>query len=926
MIRSIGIWSRTVQKNAVKRSIYNHRNANPLSQLHGDRPILQTPQLLFRNNNNNPSNISKTTWQQNRNFHESNVQSSEIRDVEKDAKSNTLSSDSDLLSPSSLSLEEHKLPVNMIPSDPFAHRKKDIMQYLQNELWHEVDRIIDRIERAESHKLLNAQSRSDGNGNGDAVDSKAAEALAGASTSTITLRDKVQEGFRQRKNRNRKRDYHLENNIKRMEHRRKRHRDRDHNRNGLDEVQQEVSFEPPGSVVAARTRAHAVAAIINLDDTINNDDKIENDVVEEEISEDLRGDDFVPTNVSVPVRAVPEGSPNSSPSLLDLLDDNDNVKEVHVEMLQNHDGEDGFVKTDLGTPRSSSNLLDLLGSMEAEFTREDENTERSGQIESTSTRTSEKNLLLASLEEDESEQNSKGRNSYVQSKTNLLSLLDDDKKYKGHDLIDESKSEAYGDEKRNLLDLLDDDDDLVDTTVTNNRESGSSLLDLLNDDGEGHDSSSLSSRSTSPTSLLDLLSGEDDFKGNSKLSGGSLLDLLENDISGGDSVASTKSTEGSLLDLLDDTGTYELPRTEKDASSKSLFDLLDDDDLFGDEGDEDDLNLSLDSSSASAKNNNSEQKYSLHDLLADNENNEYQSQGDGQKRSSLLDLLDEVDLDESIDEDLDEDKYANDESMETIETYPLNLAMMRAQALISSMRKSDWSIVKEKIDFKGKLDIDESEDALISDLFGDDEEVEDKTISDVSIDHPDSRGDELVDELLLGSSSNQYFLHSDEFNVLLLHVATSTAPDRLKKLLSIFTHMQELEASGNLHSGPNPDTYSILLNFFDRVPEASLIALELCNQMISSINENSVISNKFKSEEPAMKEDTLEIAMKIQTNRLNIEGAENLMSWALGESGRGITISPHTFKLMLLLYKSDNQQEKALELIKTCLEVRLHTV
>jgi hypothetical protein len=193
-------------------------------------------------------------------------------------------------------------------------------------------------------------------------------------------------------------------------------------------------------------------------------------------------------------------------------------------------------------------------------------------------------------------------------------------------------------------------------------------------------------------------------------------------------------------------------------------------------------------------------------------------------------------------------------------------------------------------------------------------------------DNGGNRGNEFVDELLMGSCANKWALRSDEFNLLILHVATSLENDKIEKILDIFLHMKELESSGRVDAGPNPTTYAILLNLFESHPGASAIAYDICNQIVGSIlNHEKMLDNGINETDcPKMiiNEDSLNAALRIQTRRLDMEGAETIMDYALSEGSGGVRVGPNAFKMMLLLYKSFDEQNKALHLIEDCIEVR----
>ena len=730
----------------------------------------------------------------------------------------------------------------------------------------------------------------------DRIDAVVEANLESKHAHASSLQDRVEKGYQQRKKWSRRKDFILEKNRERLEKRRERDR--------LCGVQQSVVEEGRGGGGGVPNRA--LDEGVRAASTINTIDNLDNDQNDAIANENGDKDDHVSANY---MNDVEEETISD-----DLLLEGDDFQ------------------TDLESPKTSSTLMSLLDDAESSFTHLDQGDGGTGQENAAA---GEKNRLLALLENQDSKEAPEGFG--TQPKVNLMDLLDDND-YGIDSVVTEAKpaddKNSLVSEKKSLLDLLDEDffhtdDDIVthgathETTVdvsmvsddSGTNKDNSSLLSLLNDNGniggeEDH--------SSSPSSLLDLLGGgEGDQNGIS--SKGSLLDLLDDDVRM--PTSSGRQSGGSRVDLVDGVETIEKTMSRSSYSNDSLLDLLDDDTLFNEA---DALNEPVEGDAAKEVKNGASPNSSLLDLLDEDIVNE--SEPVSGQHTSLLDMLDDVEFE--MDENLSD---FNDVTIEeTIEAYPLKLATMRAQALITSMRKQDWKILDQKNDL-GEHDNDDDQgiqilekEQLISDLFDDSDDTCDIITGDNS-ENTDDRGDDFVEELLTGSSTNRWALHSDEFNVLLLNVATSTSSDKLGKMLDIYLHMKELEASGHAYAGPNSDTYAILFSVFDHNLGASAIAFELCNQMIEHLTNCVESSGDEEQEKIVMSEETLEIAMRIQAKRLNVDGAESIMNWALSDRGGGIMVNPNVFKMLLVLYKSQNQQEKALELIKTCLEVRLKT-
>ena len=701
------------------------------------------------------------------------------------------------------------------------------MQYLQNESWHDVDRILDKIKVSHDSKVVGANLEY-----GDFLKLQV--------ENEYKMRMRAGKKFVEEKNRSR-----LERRIARAEI-----ANRNVNVDGEDGL---VTFVPSGT--------EALSALDSFDTGSNGDGL---DVVEEEIIDELQSSqDEMITLLD---------STRTSSSLLSLLSDDDD---------DDNDIDDGILVSSTSLPTNESKNI-------------------------------EKNRLLALFEKEE-----EGKNA-ADVKVNLMDLLNDNEYFR-----DAGDSESYSDanakrdsqqsKKKSLLDLLDDDffdSDEVPMDVKDRAEpdagsslnvasipgDNTSLLDLLGDDPV-----EMSSFEKKSSSLLDLLN--DDFEEN----------VLENKHVATSNQLSDVSGSGSLLNLLDGAQDIDEKPTAHGASSpKSLMDLLDDD--FTAEEDYFDKTVST---MLSTKGTTTSKNSLLH--LLDDQDGDWSIEDDS-RTTPRLDNLDGIDF--SVGNDAEE--AAEDiEIEEFIEAFSLRDTMVRVQSLVYKLRRHDWDALKQV----GALDsVDNEENSslpdhrqLMSNLFDD-------TDADLD-DNGGNRGNEFVDELLMGSCANKWALRSDEFNLLILHVATSLENDKIEKILDIFLHMKELESSGRVDAGPNPTTYAILLNLFESHPGASAIAYDICNQIVGSIklNHEKMLDNGINETDcPKMiiNEDSLNAALRIQTRRLDMEGAETIMDYALSEGSGGVRVGPNAFKMMLLLYKSFDEQNKALHLIEDCIEVR----
>lgn len=520
--------------------------------------------------------------------------------------------------------------------------------------------------------------------------------------------------------------------------------------------------------------------------------------------------------------------------------------------------------------------------------------------------------------------------------SSLMSLLEDDKLFPS--ATEENVEEQMSTEKNRLLALFDDSDTSTSTEEigSKTREDSASinLMNLLNDDGffdKIESESNTKSESKSQSSLLDLL--DDDFFAESHAS----MDSVDAEV---DKLTGNRDSNTSLLDLLSDSEPNEQESSRNNASpSSSLLDLLNEDEYMISNTDE---AAQKQTNNETIPNHKDTAEMSLLELLDNDEWNVDDVQDTSNYGStdakmddslhsatstSLVDLLDKEEKFADVESD-DLHAFVEEEIEEVIESFSIKDVVSKCLSLVNMMRKSEWELCDKAVeDIKNavKEKEDEHEEELLLNLFGESEDTD-----DVIFDH--DRGEEFVEEIISGSSAMKYSLKANEFNVLLLHVAMSSRKDKVEKLLDIYLHMSELAKSGWKNSGPNGDTYTILLSLFNSVPGCSQIGYEVYSQMMKRITEVSKDGSlDFDEENPLpFNEECLDASMRMLLRRLDIEGAENLMDFALSDASNGVRVSTSAFQIMHLLYKSDNEQEKALKLVDECIEVRtnlkLHTV
>jgi len=489
-------------------------------------------------------------------------------------------------------------------------------------------------------------------------------------------------------------------------------------------------------------------------------------------------------------------------------------------------------------------------------------------------------------------------------------------------VVKDTKKNVYGiDKGKNAkLDLLDDSEG---STLTPNEQENPqrSLLDLLDDDDMFGTSepeiefAAIENDSkgdpTHKNSLIDLLDDADVFS-TSKYSstsvtndGGdrnsspqeSLLDLLDNDSEASTGEFTPKRPFNALLNNeLNDSGTNIV--SDRSPQNVSLLDLLDDDEETMPH------NIAISAEPGSGQD-------SLTDLL---EIDERIHSGQSQTyQDSLLSLLD------SDCDDLDSPICSANEENAKVDVSKLKLedVLRRVQSLISTMGRQDWNFLHKMYESMGS-------EQQISEEEAETHKVENSMLdsSDNFTRSIDFRGDQFIEELVMGSSMGKWNLTSNEYNMLLMHVATSNSPNKVERLMDIYLHMKELSESSGRLPVLNSDSFSILLAVFEKSPGTSALAADICSKMMDNMKKNLQGSryDRDNSFEFEIGEEALEIALRIQARTLNVEEAEFIMEWALSDFGKGVRVKPSVFKTMMLLYKSSNKQEEALKLIRCCLE------
>lgn len=814
------------------------------------------------------------------------------------------------------------------PLDEYATRKKLLMQYLQNQLWHQVDRIVDMIER---EKL----SQCNNNNNARPIDN---------------LRSKVERQYRYKKRATRK--FVASKNWQRLQKRKRR------------ELQVVHESNPTGiqdDEVIVPTKFLGDATFDMLQDVSNqNIQKVDgsNDAsIRSRDHDQSSGGNFV------------AGEKNR---LLSLLDESEYP---HDDGSKSRGEASDFAMK----PRVMDTKVTLLDLLDEDYSHDEKDSE--------TTKTNAASLL--DLLDDRICSNDDDDDDSGKTSGSLLSLLDDMKDFESSNVkesltedakipfqsargtvgtVQASNLKAQRDkiESMSLLELLNDDHytdepNMDDAQVARpwmeqNQTNTESLLDLLHDKNSIESNLGTEQLGISPKqsrSTKDPQSNDGHHLGDKPES---VMTEVMNRGKGNNH----KREATSLLDLLDgvsfDNDTSQVTKSHDISgtlSKKPLIDLLQENDIYSTTHQEPASSLDLSIAKESDKDilrmqnkvvsNPDLLDHSLEEggqlpsfmskLSQDKIKGDHEHETSKKFHTSLLDLLendskDSNEMDKSSDivemsegTDFLKEQHGNYEEMEEMliedveESFSTRDAFNKAQSLFSVMQRNDWDALYRR--FKGSQQLQRPHENSAHEQ--NEEKVEEYGGED------DPMVSQFMDELLTGSSANKWILCADEFNILLLHVATSNDSDKIDKLLNIFLHMKELESSGRYSCGPNADTFAILLNFLEKFPSTSSIAYDIAKELIENfrvINDklSTEIDNEQNKQKSIINEECLHSAMRILTKRLDIHRAEQLMNISLSEFGEGVRVSPNLFEMMLLLYKCENLQDKALDLTKKCIE------
>lgn len=237
-------------------------------------------------------------------------------------------------------------------------------------------------------------------------------------------------------------------------------------------------------------------------------------------------------------------------------------------------------------------------------------------------------------------------------------------------------------------------------------------------------------------------------------------------------------------------------------------------------------------------------------------------------------------------------------------------------ALLLALKGRDWSQMDDADES------DEIDDPLEDSIEGDhivEEGIEEEYLElDLNTDIDGTTHDEElelggddsvlenVEELLEEASFGEIVLSSTDYNALLLHVATSSlqTDDAISLIVRTYQQMTELGRAG-ADCSPDATTFTILMVALDRRANAPLSAVDVCRQMMDKgVELNSA---------------ALVQGLSCLNKRNQISDTERLMNSVLDNEASQLVVPTCAWISLLGMYKNENMQDDALNLIEKCI-------
>lgn len=234
-------------------------------------------------------------------------------------------------------------------------------------------------------------------------------------------------------------------------------------------------------------------------------------------------------------------------------------------------------------------------------------------------------------------------------------------------------------------------------------------------------------------------------------------------------------------------------------------------------------------------------------------------------------------------------------------------------ALLLALKDKDWMIIEDQgstgedgEEQVGSAEEDvgsSSTDEIIEIELDDDFDPIDENVGSSTLLLDD------INDLLRRAGDGDLFLSTDDYNVMLLTLATSSMATTkvVEMMLETFRHMSELAKSG-VQCPPNASTYTILMVTMERRAQAPRSAAGICREMIIS-------DVKLSSE-------AIVHGMRCLKAVNNFQDAKLLLDSAVNNESHASFIPAVGWCSLLQMYKQENMQQAAVSLIKKCIKVR----
>jgi hypothetical protein len=223
-------------------------------------------------------------------------------------------------------------------------------------------------------------------------------------------------------------------------------------------------------------------------------------------------------------------------------------------------------------------------------------------------------------------------------------------------------------------------------------------------------------------------------------------------------------------------------------------------------------------------------------------------------------------------------------------------ATIRAVALLSASRTDEWDMFDSSYTLDSRHDSEEVESELMLEEESEVAESQPATSDGIS-------------ELLADMETGRYILTTAESNLLLAQIVTSvdgSVDAILNDALHLFEQMKTLGYSGREESGPDVNTFRILIMALSRRLMANGEALRLSKEIFHSGLE--------------MTPEAFLICMEICFERNDLAAATGMLNAAL-ENNESFRPPVDSYLRMIEMMKSQNLQAEALNLLKRAQEV-----